>query len=114
VLLSPPIRDAAKILFGYAQRLYSTVRTVPDTIRVKPREFPIPTAAFSPHIVQGAVREEASMDYVVEAKKFVQRANEADHPEVIKEHLKMADWCLKQAIDERSEPQPGEVPRKSN
>ena len=33
------------------------------------------------------------MDYVIEAKKFVQRANEADHPEVIKEHLKMADWC---------------------
>ena len=55
------------------------------------------------------------MDYVVEAKKFVQRANEADHPEVIKEHLKMADWCLKQAIDERNEPQPSEeVPRKSN
>ena len=44
------------------------------------------------------------MDYVIEAKKFVQRANEADHPEVIKEHLKMADWCLKQAIDERNEP----------
>jgi hypothetical protein len=65
-------------------------------------------------MLQGAVREEGSMDYVVEAKKFVQRANEADHPEVIKEHLKMADWCLKQAIDERSEPPPGEVPRKSN
>ena len=54
------------------------------------------------------------MDYVIEAKKFVQRANEADHPEVIKEHLKMADWCLKQAIDERNEPPAGEVPRKSN
>lgn len=54
------------------------------------------------------------MDYVNEAKKFVQRANEADHPEVIKEHLKMADWCLKQAIDERSDPRRGEAPRKSN
>ncbi len=54
------------------------------------------------------------MDYVTEAKKFVQRSIEADHPEVIKEHLKMADWCLKQAIDERGEPQQGEVPRKSN
>ena len=54
------------------------------------------------------------MDYVIEAKKFVQRANQADHPEVIKEHLKMADWCLKQAIDERNEPPPSEAPRKSN
>ena len=54
------------------------------------------------------------MDYVVEAKKFVQRANEADHPEVIKQHLKMADWCLKQAIDERNEPTPSEAPRKTN
>jgi hypothetical protein len=53
------------------------------------------------------------MDYVIEAKKFVQRANEADHPEVIKEHLKMADWCLKQAIDERDD-KPSEVPRKAN
>ena len=53
------------------------------------------------------------MDYVLEAKKFVQRANEADHPEVIKEHLKMADWCLKQAIDERDD-KPSEVPRKAN
>ena len=43
------------------------------------------------------------MDYVIEAKKFVQRAHEADHPEVIKEHLKMADWCLSQAIDERGD-----------
>jgi hypothetical protein len=65
-------------------------------------------------MVRGADREEGSMDYVIEAKKFVQRANEADHPEVIKEHLKMADWCLKQAIDERSELPPSEVPRKSN
>jgi hypothetical protein len=54
------------------------------------------------------------MDYVIEAKKFVQRANEADHPEVIKEHLKMADWYLKQALDERNEPPPSEVPRKSS
>jgi hypothetical protein len=33
---------------------------------------------------------------------------------VIKEHLKMADWCLKQAIDERNEPPQGEAHRKAN
>jgi hypothetical protein len=74
----------------------------------------IPPATLPPHIAQGADREEGSMDYVIEAKKFVQRANEADHPEVIKEHLKMADWYLKQALDERNEPPPSEVPRKSS
>jgi hypothetical protein len=61
----------------------------------------------------GAVREEGSMDFVLEAKKFVQRANDANHPEVIKEHLKMADWCLKQAIDERSGSN-GEASRKAS
>jgi len=42
------------------------------------------------------------MDFVDEAKKFIQRATEADHPDVVKENLKMADWCLGQAIEERS------------
>jgi hypothetical protein len=54
------------------------------------------------------------MDFLIEAKKFVERAHEAAHPEVIKEHLKIADWYLAQAIEERDEPQPGEVPRESN
>jgi hypothetical protein len=49
------------------------------------------------------------MDYLIEAKKFVERAHEAAHPEV-----KMAEWYLEQAIEERSEPPPSEVPRKSN
>jgi hypothetical protein len=53
------------------------------------------------------------MDYLIEAKKFVERANEAAHP-VIKQHLKMAEWYLAQAIEERNEPPPSEVPRKSN
>jgi hypothetical protein len=74
---------------------------------------PIPSGKILPISPKGLVREEGSMDYVLEAKKFVQRANEADHPEVIKEHLKMADWCLKQAIDERDD-KPSEVPRKAN
>ena len=41
------------------------------------------------------------MDYLIEAKKFVERAHEAAHPEVIKQHLKMAEWYLAQAIEER-------------
>ena len=41
------------------------------------------------------------MDFVEEAKKFIRRAAEAGHPDVVKEHLKMADWCLAQAIEDR-------------
>jgi hypothetical protein len=63
---------------------------------------------------QRAGTQEVWMDYLIEAKKFVERAHEAAHPEVIKQHLKMAEWYLAQAIEERNEPQPGEVPRKSN
>jgi len=43
------------------------------------------------------------MDFIEEAKKFIQRAANSAHPEVVKEHLKMADWCLGQAIEERDE-----------
>jgi hypothetical protein len=49
----------------------------------------------------------------MEAKKFVERAHQATHPEVIKEHLKMAEWCLSQAIEERGGDTPSQVPRKS-
>jgi hypothetical protein len=41
------------------------------------------------------------MDYLVEAKKFIQRAHDAFNSEVISQHLSMADWCLSQAIKER-------------
>jgi hypothetical protein len=41
------------------------------------------------------------MDYIAEAKKFIQRAVNAQHPDVVKEQLKMADWCLGQEIEER-------------
>jgi hypothetical protein len=55
------------------------------------------------------------MDYVVEAKKFVELAHRESHPEVIKEHLKMAEWCLSQAIQEQERgDKPGHVPRKAN
>ncbi|HEX2448020.1 MAG TPA: hypothetical protein VHK26_07525 [Methyloceanibacter sp.] len=43
------------------------------------------------------------MDYIDEAKKFIQRARDASHPEVIGQHLAMADWCLCEAIKERDE-----------
>jgi hypothetical protein len=59
------------------------------------------------------------MDYISEAKKFVERAHEAAHPEVIRQHLKIAEWFLDQAIEERNEPppseaRPSEASRKSN
>lgn len=41
------------------------------------------------------------MDYIAEAKKFIERAVGAHHPDVIKQHLKMADWCLCQEIEDR-------------
>jgi hypothetical protein len=53
------------------------------------------------------------MDFVEEAKKFIQRAANAGHPEVVKENLKMADWCLGQAIAGRegaSVPKPDGAP----
>jgi hypothetical protein len=45
--------------------------------------------------------EEESMDYLVEAKKFIQRSRDASTPEVIGQNLSMAEWCLAQAIAER-------------
>ena len=45
------------------------------------------------------------MDYLIEAKKFIQRAHDAFHPEVIGQNLSMADWCLTQAIEERDQEQ---------
>jgi hypothetical protein len=43
------------------------------------------------------------MDCINEAKKFVKRAQEASTPEVIHQHLAMADWYLAEALKERSE-----------
>jgi hypothetical protein len=43
------------------------------------------------------------MDYVTEAKKFIQLAVDAHSADVIKENLRMADWCLGQEIEERDE-----------
>jgi hypothetical protein len=41
------------------------------------------------------------MDYLIEAKKFIQRSRDAKTPEVITQDLSMAEWCLSQAIAER-------------
>ncbi len=57
------------------------------------------------------------MDYLDEAKKFIQRAHDAYNPEVINQHLSMADWCLSQAIKERdgeTKAEPKKVKAKSN
>ena len=43
------------------------------------------------------------MDCINEAKKFVKRAQEASTPEVIHQHLAMADWYLAEALKQRSE-----------
>jgi hypothetical protein len=48
------------------------------------------------------------MDYVAEAKKFIARAAGAHSPDVVKEHLKMAEWCLGQEIEERAGPVPAD------
>jgi hypothetical protein len=42
------------------------------------------------------------MDYLVEAKKFIQRAVDANHRDVVRENLKLADWFLTQEIEERN------------
>jgi hypothetical protein len=46
------------------------------------------------------------MDYLIEAKKFIQRSRDASTPEVIGQNLSMAEWCLAQAIAERGDGAP--------
>ena len=41
------------------------------------------------------------MDYLTEARRFVLRAREAINPEVVREHLKIAEWYLSREIEER-------------
>jgi hypothetical protein len=44
---------------------------------------------------------EVSMDYLIEARKFIQQARSAHNLEVIKTDLEMAEWFLSHAIVER-------------
>jgi hypothetical protein len=53
------------------------------------------------------------MDYLVEARKFIQRAQDASNIDVINQHLVIADWYLSEALKER-EAAPKEEPPKSN
>ncbi|MGB7770405.1 MAG: hypothetical protein WBL43_00940 [Pseudolabrys sp.] len=41
------------------------------------------------------------MDYLIEAKKFIQRARQADVAEVTQTDLEMAEWLLSREIEER-------------
>jgi hypothetical protein len=41
------------------------------------------------------------MDNLFQAKKFIQRALDAEHVDVIRENLKMVDWFLAQELEER-------------
>jgi hypothetical protein len=53
------------------------------------------------------------MEYITEAKKFIQRAENADSPEVIKTDLEMAEWFLSRAIEEL-EQMPSQGPRRAS
>ncbi|MEZ5826900.1 MAG: hypothetical protein R3D01_00290 [Hyphomicrobiales bacterium] len=63
--------------------------------------------------MRGADMRRVHMDYVTEAKKFIQLAVDAHNADVIKENLRMADWCLGQEIEERDEPATPMDPPKS-
>ena len=41
------------------------------------------------------------MDYLIEAKKFIQRARQADVPEVTQTDLEMAECVISREIEER-------------
>jgi len=41
------------------------------------------------------------MDYVIEARRFIQQARAAQNPEIMKTDLEMAEWLLSRAIAER-------------
>jgi hypothetical protein len=44
---------------------------------------------------------EVPMDYLIEAKKFIEHARKAHCQEVIKTDLEMAEWFLSKALEER-------------
>ena len=52
------------------------------------------------------------MDYLIEAKKFIQHAQVAYNSEVAKTDLRMAEWFLSRAIEDR-EDTPSQEPPKS-
>jgi hypothetical protein len=44
---------------------------------------------------------EILMDYLIEARKFIQQARAAQNSEIMKTDLEMAEWLLSRAIAER-------------
>ena len=42
------------------------------------------------------------VEYLSEAKKFIQRAREAYSAEARNQHLNMAEWCISRAIDQQA------------
>jgi len=42
------------------------------------------------------------MDYLSEARKFMQRATDAEHIEVVRENIKLAHWFLDQEVEARN------------
>ncbi len=42
------------------------------------------------------------MDYLIEAQKFMQRATDAEHIEVVRENIKLAHWFLDQELEARN------------
>jgi hypothetical protein len=67
-----------------------------------PRCHPLPQSRRVADIHRQAL-EEGNVDYISEAKKFIQRARDASHREVINQQLAMADWYLSEAIKERDQ-----------
>jgi hypothetical protein len=54
------------------------------------------------------------MEYLSEAKKFIQRAREAYTPEARNQHLEMAEWCIARAIEEQDQSRNKKSDSKSN
>ena len=75
------------------------------------RHSPIPP---HPHIGKGAGTLEGAMEYLSEAKKFIQRAREAYTPEARNQHLEMAEWCIARAIEEQDQSRNKKSDSKSN
>jgi hypothetical protein len=85
------------------------------TVPVIARDGRVAVAALRTHIGEAVSAPEGSMDYLIEARKFIQRSREAKTPEVILQDLSMAEWCLSQAIAERDGVETKEeAPKKSH
>ena len=53
------------------------------------------------------------IEYLIEAKKFIERARQARIEEVREQDLEMAEWCIARAIDEAGPAEPAGPARPS-